>query len=363
MSANFGRTPLHVALRAGEVDASSLAALAVHIGVADAHGFSPLYTAAMFGRVASIEHLVCLGANLQASDLGGLTPLHIAAEKGRAGACAALLAAGADASARDSIGRTPRDWAVAKDRREVLTALATFQTPSDSDAGRSSGPDFAALRRERLERRSPVWKTFTLPGGGGGDSTTLSISERAGEHIGSITWDGAMILLEYMMTIERASHETRTVLELGSGTALVGIGLAAARGDDVTCTDNRTEDLIHANVRANTDAIAASGGHVRVSSMDWLDHGAVAEPALAHARFDCIVGADILYSAACVHPLLHTIATLIKVEDRDCTFLLCYKKRDAAAEAVFFEQLTVFGFTRCEVVFQKEMHAVFAIAR
>ena len=33
-----------VALRGGEVDASSLAALAVHVGVADAHGFSPLYT-------------------------------------------------------------------------------------------------------------------------------------------------------------------------------------------------------------------------------------------------------------------------------------------------------------------------------
>ena len=120
----FGRTPLHVALRAGPVSASALDALAADLNTRDAHGFTPLYTAAMFNRVDEIVHLVSLGADATLADLGGLTPLHIACEKGRAEAALCLLRrGGADRGARDSIGRTPRDWAVAKGHADVVSAL------------------------------------------------------------------------------------------------------------------------------------------------------------------------------------------------------------------------------------------------
>ena len=136
MALRFGRTPLIMACRAG--DASAVDALLLSstesstVNTADAHGFTPLYHAAMFGHVRIIERLLLDGqcerevddvkgaggsagrADIGAADLGGLTPLHIACEKGRAGAAAALLAHGADAATVDSIGRTPRDWAEAK---------------------------------------------------------------------------------------------------------------------------------------------------------------------------------------------------------------------------------------------------------
>ena len=136
MAAKFGRTPLHIALRAGEVDDDALGAMAEHLDKPDNHGFTPLYTAAMFDRVESIARLVRMGADLLAADLGGLTPLHIACEKGCAGAVAALVALGADRAALDSIGRSPRDWAVAKERGGVLGVLDASESP---DAAPHSG--------------------------------------------------------------------------------------------------------------------------------------------------------------------------------------------------------------------------------
>ena len=133
MALRFGRTPLIMACRTGDASAVDALLLAESstVNTADAHGFTPLYHAAMFGHVPIIERLLdgqgegqggdvegagesAGRADIGAADLGGLTPLHIACEKGRAGAAAALLAHGADAAAVDSIGRTPRDWAEAK---------------------------------------------------------------------------------------------------------------------------------------------------------------------------------------------------------------------------------------------------------
>jgi len=125
MAGKFGRTELHVAARACAVTAELVAHAVGEGGInsQDNHGFTPLYTSAMFNDTAAIKMLLANGADLAVSDLGGLTPLHIACEKGRPEAAVCLLEAGANHEAKDSINRTPLDWAVAKGHHAVQAAV------------------------------------------------------------------------------------------------------------------------------------------------------------------------------------------------------------------------------------------------
>ena len=121
----FGRTPLHVAARTQGVTAA-LVSTAVEqggINTRDDHGFSPLYTAAMFNDTAAVELLLSNRADTGSADLGGLTPLHIACEKGRTEAAVLLLRGNANPEAKDSINRTPLEWAIAKGHEATCAAL------------------------------------------------------------------------------------------------------------------------------------------------------------------------------------------------------------------------------------------------
>jgi ankyrin repeat protein len=122
----FGRTPLHLAARSGEVTDTMVLEHQATVNHKDDHGFTPLYHAAMFGDVRAIELLLQGGADIAACDLGGLTILHIACEKGRADAAVCLLGHGADLNALDSIGRTPQDWATDKGHDDVLQKVKAW---------------------------------------------------------------------------------------------------------------------------------------------------------------------------------------------------------------------------------------------
>ena len=125
----FGRTELHLACRNN--DASAVRRLiderVEEIDTKDAHGFSGLYHAAMFGHVECMAMLLNAGACISSTDLGGLSVLHIACEKGQLAAVRLLLERGAELSTRDSIGRTPRDWAEVKGHSAILHALDEWE--------------------------------------------------------------------------------------------------------------------------------------------------------------------------------------------------------------------------------------------
>jgi hypothetical protein len=65
-------------------------------------------------------------------------------------------------------------------------------------------------------------------GGGGAVGRALYITELPGAHVGYRVWDCGLVMLRHLWELERATpHWARglRVLELGSGTGLVGLGL------------------------------------------------------------------------------------------------------------------------------------------
>jgi len=105
-----------------------------------------------------------------------------------------------------------------------------------------------------------------------------------------ISWPAAFGLAEFL--VHDQGLDGGAVLELGCGTAVVGV-VAAAAGARVCCTDY--DEIALAVARHNVLANGLDG--VRLSRLDWYD-GEVGE------RFRCVVGSEITYHEVAFEPLL-----------------------------------------------------------
>lgn len=109
---------------------------------------------------------------------------------------------------------------------------------------------------------------------------------------GLLLWESAPVLAEYLAGQQVAG---KRMLELGAGVGLAGI-VAAHLGAQVRQTDHSTEAL--ALCRANAAGNGVAG--IEVAAGDW--NGWRDE-----ARYDLIVGSDVLYDRAAFKPLLAII--------------------------------------------------------
>ena len=212
----------------------------------------------------------------------------------------------------------------------------------------------------------------------------MEVCERPGLHIGSVIWEGALILSDYLVTnarlLERFRHNPH-VLELGSGTGLVGL-VAAFLGGRVTLTD-KSISLLEASVERNAQTLelADTGGSLRVERLEW---GENTMSELSLPVFSYVLAADVLYSAASAKALLETFLCILqpkaptssgdvkvslnssalapgnKSEDDKVKILLCHKERDAQAEGSFFQELDRLG-VRVEAVYKSGEHTVYCI--
>ncbi|KAF7312156.1 hypothetical protein MIND_00228200 [Mycena indigotica] len=131
--------------------------------------------------------------------------------------------------------------------------------------------------------------------------------------VGAQTWGGAFVLAEMIAThpeefqLHKKSQSTLRVLELGSGTGLVGITVAKIANHldlptRVVCTDAYPPALhnLATNISANFDNISGTLS-VESLALDWSIMAnkpltALFPPPLDIA-FDIILGADIIYEA------------------------------------------------------------------
>ncbi|KAL3725821.1 hypothetical protein ACJRO7_030798 [Eucalyptus globulus] len=129
-----------------------------------------------------------------------------------------------------------------------------------------------------------------------------------------------------------------SVLELGSGTGLVGIAAAVALGADVTVTDlPHVVPNLQFSVDANAAALAAGagGGAVRVVPLRWGEAADVG--ALGEEEYDVILASDVVYYDHLYDPLLETLRWLFERSERreEMVFVMAHLRRWKKDSAFF----------------------------
>jgi hypothetical protein len=113
---------------------------------------------------------------------------------------------------------------------------------------------------------------FDWPAGGftvGGKSLRVSVVENSGLGTGLCVWDGAVVLAKFLESSGWAAG--RAIVELGSGTGVVGLSAAVLGARHVWLTDlEYTLGNLRSSVAAN--AAVLHRPNVSVLELDWWVH-------------------------------------------------------------------------------------------
>ncbi|XP_066497202.1 protein-lysine methyltransferase METTL21D [Hoplias malabaricus] len=168
------------------------------------------------------------------------------------------------------------------------------------------------------------------------DGAVLKIYQCSKGDVGCVVWDAAIVLSKYLETEQFCTSKTwsgKKILELGSGTGVVGI-MAASLGANVTVTDlEDLQPLLEMNIRENQDLV--SKGSITAKVLKW---GEDVNDFLPHP--DYILMADCIYYEQSVEPLVETLKLLAAPET---CIICCYEQRTVGVnpevERRFFERL------------------------
>lgn len=129
---------------------------------------------------------------------------------------------------------------------------------------------------------------------------------------GGAVWAAGVVLARFLLN--RSSGDAGTVrwrgcsaLELGSGTGIGGLAVAAM-GARVLLTDREPcVPLLSLNADLNSATVHAAGGHVACIAFDWLSDP---PPEVAQQSWDVVLAADLVYSFASVLPFANAVAAV-----------------------------------------------------
>ncbi|MFQ6634176.1 hypothetical protein Gotur_010326 [Gossypium turneri] len=129
------------------------------------------------------------------------------------------------------------------------------------------------------------------------------------------------------------------ILELGSGTGLVGISAAVMFGANVTVTDlPQVVPNLQFKVDANADVVAGKGGNVNVAPLRWGEDDDVK---VIGREFDIVLASDVVYHAHLFEPLIQTLRFLLNGGCEKMAFIMAHSRR-WKKESVFFKKANKF---------------------
>lgn len=154
-------------------------------------------------------------------------------------------------------------------------------------------------------------------------------------------WDGSLVLAKFLEH-ESALLTDAKVVELGSGTGVVGLACAALGARTVLLTDL---EYTLANVRRNVqlNALEARASAVQ---LDWTQ-------AALDSQFvgdvDVIVAADVVWVPDLVPPFVETLARLAKANPGLKSILIAHQTRSRLTDDLLFRLLEEHSFTWSKV--------------
>jgi len=157
-----------------------------------------------------------------------------------------------------------------------------------------------------------------------GPVVSINLSVDASPGCGGIAWPAGEVLAEYITHLGPEFVKGRNVLELGSGTGLVGLVCGKLCAEVVWITDQAPLlDIMNCNVHLNS-----LSPNVKVLELNWGDPlpNSLPQP-------DLILAADCVYFEPAFPLLVQTLSDL--VVDQNTEVLFCYKKRRKADKRFF----------------------------
>ncbi|KAJ7667700.1 putative methyltransferase-domain-containing protein [Mycena polygramma] len=139
---------------------------------------------------------------------------------------------------------------------------------------------------------------------------------------GGVAWPAGEVLARYLVKQGPNNLKNKQILELGSGTGLVGL-VAAKLGGTVRLTDQAP--LL--NIMRDNVAINKLSSLCTVTELNWGEPISTEIP-----RPDVVLAADCVYFEP-AFPLL--VGTLCELVDEDTEVLFCFKKRRKADRRFF----------------------------
>jgi hypothetical protein len=183
--------------------------------------------------------------------------------------------------------------------------------------------DEASLRLAERSGRTgmpAISRTFTIPTQTGHVGILIHEPSLTEDRLGFKTWAASYMLAKRLcgMSLPLPKDGPLRILELGSGTGLVGMAAAAVLQADVLLTDlSDIESNLARNVAQNLEMIESEGGTATTAVLDWTCPDRIIpslcpspiNSSVAFQRFPVILAADSIYSADHPSILVGAIAT------------------------------------------------------
>ena len=156
---------------------------------------------------------------------------------------------------------------------------------------------------------------------------------------GGNLWHAALYMCHYFENKERFPEgffNGKRVVDLGSGTGLVGICLRKLGADCVLTDLQNVLPLLRANVDENFGVGTSAAAGV-VEELQWGSDVSAFRP-----PFDLVIASDCTYNEHCFDLLLHTLAAL---SDTHTEIVLSFQKRRKADNVFFAKARRLFKMT------------------
>jgi len=188
-----------------------------------------------------------------------------------------------------------------------------------------------ALTTSEIAVDDRAWKITAVPDQ---DALLDAVDDLNHFPFGLLLWESAVGLARFF-SAGSVPLAGKRVLELGAGVGLPGL-VAASLGASVTQTDYQQDALLLATINALQNLPSGISPHAQLPVQFLSDWRTWKHP----ARYDLILGADILYERSLHYHLMQIFTNNL---EQNGTLLLADPGRPQAAE--FVESLRKFGWT------------------